>query len=143
MFEHDHRPMGGLSAYAYAKKWFTGFDRSTGALVPNWAKLPPGGAVPGSQQNEAVPVGTKIDRWGSEWGRFLAADRAMFTVRALPVQSLGEPYHRYEVIKEIPAHMSVKSIAAEGFEERGGGVQYELSRSVQWLAANGYIKEIT
>lgn len=50
-----------------------------------------------------LPEGTIIDRFGSEYGRFLAPDAAPFTDRALPPESVGADYRRYMVTgKPLP-----------------------------------------
>jgi uncharacterized protein YukE len=44
-----------------------------------------------------LPSGTIIDRFGSEYGRYLASDGTPFADRALPPESVGGDYNRYMV----------------------------------------------
>jgi uncharacterized protein YukE len=44
-----------------------------------------------------LPSGTIIDRFGSEYGRYLAPDGTPFADRALPPESVGGDYNRYMV----------------------------------------------
>jgi hypothetical protein len=47
-----------------------------------------------------LPAGTIIDRFGSEFGRYLAPDGTSFGDRALPPESVGGDYNRYMVTGE-------------------------------------------
>jgi hypothetical protein len=57
----------------------------------------PPGYVP---QTAHLPEGTIIDRFGSEFGRYLAPDGTPFSHRALPPESVGGDYNRYMVTGE-------------------------------------------
>jgi hypothetical protein len=83
--------------------------------------------------------GTVIDRFGDPNGRYLSPAGTPFDDRAIPGDSLDKGYHRYEVVREIPAWMG--GIApAMGFP--GGGIQYLSPHSVEDLVLAGYLKEI-
>lgn len=59
------------------------------------------GFPPGYVPHEAnLPPGTIIDRFGSEFGRYLAPDGTPFADRALAPESVGGAYNRYMVTGE-------------------------------------------
>ncbi len=101
-------------------------------------------------------VGSRIDRYGSEFGSFLAPARLPYTSRAIPPQSLdngGMPsgcnYHLYQVVREFRVDGGP---IAPAFGQRGLGLQYLLVGSlvpgapaqinIMWLLANGYLQRI-
>ncbi|MFC0849985.1 TNT domain-containing protein [Streptomyces noboritoensis] len=114
----------------------------------------------GSLDKRAVRlrVGEDLDRFGSEYGAFLAPAGASYARRALPPQSLitreaAYPcaYHSYEVTKSFTVW---EGRIAPWFEQRGGGEQIKLDPSfvdpgagqklnVKWLLDHGYLKAET
>ncbi|WP_369381756.1 TNT domain-containing protein [Streptomyces sp. cg36] len=100
-------------------------------------------------------VGEDLDRFGSEYGAFLAPAGAAYGRRALPPQSLVTreaafpcAYHAYEVTKSFTVW---QGRIAPWFEQRGGGRQIKLDPafvdpgaggklSVKWLLDHGYLK---
>jgi hypothetical protein len=81
-----------------------------------------------------LPSGQEIDRFGSEYGSFLAPEDTPYAGRALPPQSLDnfDPaftcnYHLYRVLK--PFEVEVGPIAP-GFGQPGLGLQYQLVSSL-------------
>jgi hypothetical protein len=104
---------------------------------------------------DTLDAGEEIDRYGSEFGGFLAPRGAAYTTRAIPPSNLvGTPaagcnYHVYEVLR--PFDVQAGPIAA-WFFQRGGGLQYQLTGAlvpgapaqlnVKWLLENGYLERI-
>ncbi|MEW6153134.1 MAG: TNT domain-containing protein [Actinomycetota bacterium] len=101
----------------------------------------------------SLPVGTQVDRFGSEFGSFLAPRLTRYQQRAIPPQSLNtfDPaypcnYHTYRVAKRLPVRLGP---IAPWFEQMGLGLQYQLDASllpgapaplsVLWLVDNGYL----
>ena len=97
--------------------------------------------------------GELLDRFGSEFGAFMAPQDTPYAERALPPMSLDvfDPrytcnYHVYRVTKRFAAE---EGPIAPGFGQPGHGVQIQLvgalvpgapSRlSVMWLIDNGYL----
>ncbi|MFG2843967.1 TNT domain-containing protein [Kitasatospora sp. NPDC048296] len=96
-----------------------------------------------------------IDRYGSEYGSFLAPEGEPYANRAIPPQSLdGTPaagcnYHDYKVVKPFTVHAGP---IAPWFNQPGWGLQYQLDASllpggparlnVLWLVENGYLARI-
>ena len=123
----------------------------------SWRYPPDNGYVigPDGQPIEHQTVlypGQNIDRYGSEYGSFLAPQGTPYAERAIPPQSLdGTPaagcnYHTYRVLR--PFTVDSGPIAA-WFAQPGGGAQYQLDASlvpgaptalnVLWLVDNGYL----
>jgi hypothetical protein len=99
--------------------------------------------------------GQDIDRYGSEYGAFLAPEGLPYAARSIPPQSMdGTPaagcnYHDYRVLK--PFGVDAGPIAP-WFGQPGFGLQYQLDASlipggpatvnVGWLVANGYLERL-
>jgi len=105
----------------------------------NWW-YPPNEGFDGAPTKETLDVGTKIDRYGEERGRFLAPDGATYPGRALPpgTDKLS-PYHRYVVIKPLAVDAGP---ATPWFDEVGKGTQYKTKDSVEQLIASGCLRRL-
>ncbi|MFB7666023.1 TNT domain-containing protein [Kitasatospora sp. NPDC056138] len=103
-----------------------------------------------------LEVGQDIDRYGSEFGSFLAPEGLPYAQRSIPPASLdGSPaagcnYHDYRVTKSFTVYTGT---IAPWFAQPGLGTQYQLDPSlvpgaptqgfnVQWLVNNGYLERI-
>jgi hypothetical protein len=99
--------------------------------------------------------GQRIDRYGSEYGAFLAPVGLPYTMRSIPPSNLvGNPaagcnYRVYEVLR--PFDVTTGPIAP-WFFQLGGGLQYQLAGdlvpgaparlNVLWLVDNGYLGRV-
>lgn len=103
----------------------------------NWW-YPPNDGFHGAPTKETLAVGTKLDRYGGERGRFLAQNGASYEGRALPpgTDKLA-PYHQYEVTKPIAVESGP---ATPWFDEVGNGTQYKTEKSVEQLIASGCLR---
>ncbi len=171
---HDDRRLGperlpllgpvGSQLFAYSR---TGYrptevflDRYYDPAANSWIYPPHDGYALGAdgqpiRWTRTLPTGVEIDRYGSEFGGFLAPRGAPYTTRAIPPSNLvGNPaagcnYHVYEVLTPFDVHTG--PIAA-WFFQRGGGLQYQLDGalvpgaperlSVMWLLENGYLERL-
>lgn len=108
----------------------------------DWKKWAPnGGRVPGTiKENQTIPAGTIIDRYGSQWGKYTSPAGVPYEQRALPYIENPNAYHKYEVLKPID-NVTISEIAP-AFEQVGGGIQYELPNNIKKLKELDYIKEI-
>ena len=145
--------------------------RRTGSLTPRaflaryhdasgWVYPPHGGYVagPGGEVEEArldLYPGQDVDRYGSEYGTFLAPAGLPYAARSIPPQNLdGEPaagcnYHEYRVERELAVEAGP---IAPWFAQPGGGIQLQIvatliqdapsTANVAWLVANGYLRRI-
>ena len=98
-------------------------------------------------------TGQRIDRFGSEFGGFLAPVASLYSSRALPPQSLdnaaapgGCNYNEYKVVRDFQVDGGP---IAPAFGQPGKGVQYHLigalvagapaRLNVRWLIDNGFL----
>lgn len=101
-----------------------------------------------------LTAGERIDRFGSEYGAFLAPAGTRYARRSIPPQSLDTfdqsvtcNYHAYEILKPFTVESGP---IAPAFGQPGHGVQYQIvgqllpsgptSANVLWLITNGYLK---
>ena len=131
------------------------YDTSTSS----WIYPPDNGYLivagkPIEYQTTLVP-GQDIDRFGSEYGSFLAPEGLPYAARSIPPQSLESTpaascnYHDYRVLK--PFAVDAGPIA-HWFGQPGLGLQYQLDATllpgdpaqfnVMWLVNNGYLARI-
>ena len=104
----------------------------------DWEKWAPnGGRVPGTiKENQTIPAGTIIDRYGSQWGKYTSPAGVPYEQRALPYIENPNAYHKYEVLKPID-NVTISEIAP-AFEQVGGGIQYELPNNIKKLKTSVY-----
>lgn len=104
---------------------------------------------------EELTEGELIDRYGSEYGAFLAPKGLPYTTRSIPPQNLvGTPaegcnYHVYRVVNEFDVDAGP---IAPWFDQNGGGTQYQLRGAlvpgaperlnVMWLLDNDYLQRV-
>ena len=105
----------------------------------DWEKWAPnGGRVPGTiKENQTIPAGTIIDRYGSQWGKYTSPAGVPYEQRALPYIENPNAYHKYEVLKPID-NVTISEIAP-AFEQVGGGIQYELPNNIKKLKEIIYV----
>lgn len=84
-----------------------------------------------------LKTNTKLDRYGSLWGTFVAPQGASFGSRALPASSKNSIYYQFKVIKEIPNVKAGKAIP--WFGEPGMGTQYQFNDNIKTLIATKYL----
>ena len=142
-------------------------------VVTNWWRYPPqqGYVLDRNQRpikhKKTLRVGTRMDRYGGDRGNFLSVPGTKYAERSLPPSNLSGPqgqeqycnYHVYEVIKAFSVDTGR---IAPWFQQRGGGIQYEVTRSylddpsypqcvsyinsdntlgVAWLMCAGYLRQ--
>lgn len=101
----------------------------------------------------SVRAGQRIDRFGSEFGAFLAPAASLYSQRAIPPQSLdnasapdGCNYSLYKVVRDFAVDGGP---IAPAFGQPGHGLQYMLvgalvpgapeRLNVRWLIDNGFL----
>ncbi|MEE1788424.1 TNT domain-containing protein [Streptomyces sp. SP17BM10] len=152
-----YRPTGGASDRDFLARYW---DAAANGGQGGWTYPPANGFVtlPDGSPVEfdlTLHRGQDIDRYGSEYGGFLAPEGLPYENRAIPPQSLdGNPaagcnYHDYEVVKEFTVHAGP---IAPWFDQPGWGLQYQLDGAlvpggpakvnVLWLVDNGYLARI-
>lgn len=148
-------PFGGLSPSQFLA---TFFDPTT-----NSYRLPPNDGYATNSLGQLLRSrvtlfpGQFIDRFGNEFGRFLAAGGTLFAQRALPPDSLNtqanDPahvcnYHLYRVVKAFDVDGGP---TAPAFQQPGGGLQYTLNAAyltnpqfplIPFLVNNGFLQRV-
>lgn len=140
-----HKPPTGTELDQFNSKWSEGRDPNSGFEKYRYPTEehghPDGFDTPQDKRAEWVPAGTKLDRFGSEYGSFLATQGAPWSERALPPYTLSSPYHTYEVTQPFPSWVGP---AAGWFDQPGGATQYFLGEyDVDRLLKAGYLRETT
>jgi hypothetical protein len=147
--------LAGLTPAAFIATYW---DPAANAGSGGWRFPPDNGFLLDSRGNPIEFVGTlapgaAIDRFGSEFGAFLAPQYTPYAQRALPPMSLDNfdanytcNYHVYRVLKTFHAE---EGPIAPGFGQLGRGIQFQLVSSlvpgapsplnVMWLINNGYL----
>lgn len=110
------------------------YDQVTGDI-----KWPINDGFDGVASSMNLKKGTRIDRYGFETGTFVSPQGTSYEMRALAPGTNSKPYHVYEVVKPIDC-LGGKIVS--WFDEIGGGVQYKMSKSIQELLDEGFIKEV-
>lgn len=145
---------GKLSPKAFLKKYWEGpADTGSWKYPPNDGFDTVNGQV--DKHRELLEKGEELDRFGSEFGGYLAPAGDPYAKRALPPQNLSTrdaavacDYRVYEVSK--PFHVWQGSIAP-WFEQPGRGQQIKLDPAfldpgegqrlnVKWLLDHGYLE---
>ncbi|MGA4837910.1 TNT domain-containing protein [Streptomyces sp. G45] len=148
---------GALSPSAFLKKYWQGpADTGTWKYPPNDGFATVNGKV--DKHREQLRPGERLDRFGSEYGSFLAPAGDSYAERALPPQNLNTrdaahacDYRVYRVTKPFDVWQGG---IAPWFEQPGGGQQIKLDLAfldpgdgqrlnVKWLLDHGYLTPAT
>lgn len=133
---------GGLCPGQFLDTWFN----KTGG---GWWDYPPQNGFSVDDEGEIIAanltlqVGNFLDRFGSEYGSFLAPAAAPYLQRSLPPSNLNGDdkfpynYHVYSVVKPFKV---LAGPIAPWFGQPGQGVQYQTYTNVLTLIADGYLK---
>lgn len=146
-----YRRTGGLTEQRFLATYYDSVAASWRYPPKNGYVLRPDGTP--IQYVITLTPGKRIDRYGSEYGTFLAPKGTPYASRAIPPQSLDSSpaascnYHAYRVKKPFAVHSG--PIAA-WFAQPGGGFQYQVdgallpgapgSVNVGWLIANEFLE---
>ncbi|WXG15961.1 TNT domain-containing protein [Xenorhabdus griffiniae] len=107
-----------------------------------WEKeWPPNrGFYEGKFEKYTLQPGTRLDRYGTDWGTFVAPEGIPYSSRALKPGSDGRPYSVFVVKKPITADAGE---IAPWFGYPGRGIQYDLPKKVNELIADGSLEKIS
>ena len=83
--------------------------------------------------------GTKIDRYGSDYGTFTSPLGIPYEQRALAPGTELKPYSVFEVLK--PIEVKAGEIAP-WFNQSGGGIQYVMPDIIDEVIGEGYLRRI-
>jgi hypothetical protein len=152
----NYQRTGGLSPRVFLAKYW----KDDSPQGPGGWKYPPNDGFAETNSGEVdkhvevLEPGEDLDRFGSEYGSYLAPAGDPYAKRALPPQNLNtrDPkypcdYHRYTVKLPFPVW---QGRIAPWFEQPGGGQQVKLDPAllapgegerlnVKWLLDHGYL----
>jgi hypothetical protein len=152
-----YRRTGDLSTADFLAQYYDStLNGGTGGWIyppQNGYQLHPNGTP--IRWDQQLFVGQQIDRYGSEYGGFLAPTGLPYVTRAIPPSNLnGSPpagcnYHNYRVRTSFSVDAGP---IAPWFAQPGGGLQYQLDATeipgapsplnVLWLVQNGYLERL-
>ncbi|KAJ7147649.1 hypothetical protein C8R43DRAFT_1195431 [Mycena crocata] len=96
--------------------------------------------------NQTLVPGMRLDRFGSERGKYLAPAYTPFAQRALPPNSLngkiGDPPANYHVYRVETSFTVVAGPIAAWFEQPGQGTQYLASFDIETLVNRGFLSKV-
>ncbi|KAH8828081.1 hypothetical protein DL96DRAFT_1815364 [Flagelloscypha sp. PMI_526] len=142
-----HR-LGGLCPDAFLSRWFNTTTGYYNYPPENGFQLSTSGQpIHGKQY---LGIGSRLDRFGSEFGFFLAPAGSPFSQRALPPSNLDWPedalpripynYHVYEVTREFEV---MSGPIAPWFGQPGQGTQYQTFSNIMTLIQDGFLEPIS
>lgn len=152
-----YRRTGGLTVPAFLARFY---DPAVNAGAGGWIYPPADGYVVGAtgqpiEWRQQLTPGVQIDRYGSEFGTFLAPAGSPYAWRSIPPQNLdatppaGCNYHDYKVIKPFDVYAGP---VAPWFGQPGHGLQFQIDGrllpgapsgvNVLWLIKNGYLQRL-
>ncbi|GHI83475.1 hypothetical protein Sxan_08390 [Streptomyces xanthophaeus] len=155
LLKRYHRT-GKLTSAEFLKKYWEGpADTGGWKYPPNDGFAEVNGTV--DKAPKKLAEGELLDRFGSEFGSYLAPAGDAYAKRALPPQNLNTreadfpcDYHLYAVVKPLTVW---QGSIAPWFEQPGGGQQIKLDPAfvnpgagqrlnVKWLLDNGYLVRV-
>jgi hypothetical protein len=121
--------LGGLTAVKFLDKWW---DPAADSGQGDWRYPPDDGFTHLNGAVAATPLvlhaGLRLDRFGSEAGRFLAPEGTKYGKRVIPPSSLDTSDPRYPYTYRLAKDVTVcAGRTAPGFEQPGLGTQYVTS----------------
>ncbi|OEV03973.1 TNT domain-containing protein [Streptomyces oceani] len=153
----DYQRTGELSSAEFLRKYWEGpADTGSWKYPPHDGFAEVNGIV--DKAPERLDEGELLDRFGSEYGSYLAPAGDPYAKRALPPQNLNTrdatfpcDYHVYEVTEPFVVW---QGSVAPWFEQPGGGQQIKLEPdfldpgqsqrlNVKWLLEHGYLARVT
>lgn len=143
----SYQRFGDLSESEFVEKYWNpdsvNYDKSTGG----WRYPPDDGfdlSAGRAPKEVDLPEGYIMDRYGEPYGRYTSPSGTPFPERAIPPDSVGQPYFQYRVTKPFDEEsgMPRAGAIAPWFEQPGGGVQFHLPKPVQWLEEHGYLTKV-
>ena len=110
------------------------YNQKTGSI--NW---PENNGFASTPIDEVLQPGTRIDRYGSDFGLFTSPEGIPYEMRAVAPGTDLKPYSVFEVVE--PINVKAGEIAP-WFDEPGGGIQYLLPDTVDELLDRGVLRRI-
>jgi RHS repeat-associated protein len=112
-------------------------QNTTTAIVPYY---PPNDGAAGEIVEAVAPKGQILSRLGGPGGNYLSPQGTPIWARSLPYVARNLPERLYQVTNQFTYYASK---AAPWFGQPGGGIQYRILPTVQWLLDNEYLKDFS
>jgi hypothetical protein len=149
----DYDPLAGLCPGAFLKQFTKLGTDKHGRYTSLWEYPTKDGFQLDPWENpitspQVLVAGMKVDRFGSERGRYISPASTPFVQRAIPPESLNRllddpdnkhPYRQYIVAKNFTV---VSGPTGPAFGQPGQGTQYQLPVTVQALVDAGYLRRV-
>jgi hypothetical protein len=110
------------------------YNQNTGETI--W---PPNDGAAGEVTTTVFPEGTRIDRYGSDFGTYTSPEGTPYEMRSVAPGTGQKPYSVFEVQSPLEVQSSE---VAPWFGQPGGGIQYKLPESVDDLLEAGIIRRV-
>ncbi|KAF9285291.1 hypothetical protein BGZ68_003980 [Mortierella alpina] len=145
---HPYNRFGGLCPAAFLKRWT---DPTTGGYIyPSKGGFQLDTNDQPIQGNMTLSAGTLLDRFGSEYGSYLAPAEAPYPQRSLPPSNLDTPqdydrnnypnnYHVYRVVRDF---VVLSGPIAPWFGQAGQGVQYLTPKNIMTLVKENILERV-
>lgn len=140
-----YSPFGGLSPVDFLDKWHEGgewkYPKSAGFQISPVTGEP-------LARKMTMSKGTRLDRFGSEEGSYLAPHATPFSMRAIPPQSMSVVegsdmpalnYHEYVVEHDLEV---LEGPTAPAFGQPGQGQQFKTDLPVKELVNKGILRRV-
>ncbi len=89
-----------------------------------------------------IPKGTRIIRYGSNYGNYTAPYGTPYESLSLPFFKESRVYHEYTVKKSCRVKcIVIKGYVARGFSSKGGAIQFYHKERISHLLKNKVLKE--
>lgn len=143
--DSTYRRFGGLCPGEFLASWT---DPTTGAyMYPPYDGYQLTTTGQEAMFNLTIPVGTFLDRFGSEYGRFMSPAGLSYSQRSLPPTNLdaapGSKYpYNYQVYMVSRSLHVQGGLIASWFEQQGLGVQFLVPDTVLQLVDTGYLSRV-
>jgi hypothetical protein len=118
---------------------FAGRDGVDLADVPGETYYPPNDGFGGLRTAKTMKHGELVDRYGTDYGRYVSPAGTPPEMRALPPGALDSPFSTFRVLQSFDVE---SGLAAPWFDQPGGGEQIYLPQSVKWLIDNGFLERV-
>jgi hypothetical protein len=116
-----------------------GYTNKPGGDWPDPNAHPQGFGNGDLREPAVLRPGEQIDRFGHGFGRFTSPAGEPYAQRALPDSNLDAGYHRYEVVRDLPAW---RGDIAPAMNQAGGGTQHYLPAPIVDLEHAGYVRRV-
>ncbi len=133
-------PQGPVSTAALPAGVRPDLDRQHWLTPQGTINWPPNDGFAATPVPEILPVGTLLDRFGSDYGSFFSPAGAPYGKRALPYVCVQQAYTVYRVTAPLPVWAGR---AAPWFDQPGGATQFQTDASAARMIRQSVIAPVS